>query len=397
MVTNLQLFAYSFITFIYHNLNLKIMKLKLISLMLFVQLCISGSVGAQCLNVGYENLNNKTTYKSTGVANLDNYLNIEKKYLEEIFRVKVDLKILDDRGQPNAYASKKSSNLVFFDGTVYLGYNLLNDEIENKNRGLQAVTGIMAHEFGHVLQEKLKCELVGPIRELHADFLAGFYMGIRKTHNSEEAISQFAESLFAKGDGELWDESHHGTPDQRVNAMLCGYVVSLTINDPKIAYEKGILILTNIGDNGDLGTKVRKAQNTNTTTPKTEKDEIFYTISFKVGNVDYYGLLLKSKDYNFFRVRFNDGSNEKIIQQRMTYKKTDKDISYIEGSNVINVVTKQTDITYSPDSFYFIKNDIGEFEIWNIDNKGNVGKCEFTKLESNTKINEWLRYLQWTN
>ena len=58
--------------------------------------------------------------------------------------------------------------------------------------------------------------------ELHADCLAGVYMGKTRDH-AKERMSAFARSLFAMGDYNFTSPYHHGAPEQRVAAMESGY------------------------------------------------------------------------------------------------------------------------------------------------------------------------------
>ncbi len=58
--------------------------------------------------------------------------------------------------------------------------------------------------------------------ELHADCLAGVYMGKTRVH-AKDRMSAFAQSLFARGDYAFNSPYHHGAPEQRVAAMEIGY------------------------------------------------------------------------------------------------------------------------------------------------------------------------------
>jgi hypothetical protein len=99
------------------------MKNGIICLMATLLFSING-LNAQCLQ-GKQS-NQLRLYESTGVGKLDQLLNAEKRLLEEFFKVKTELKILNDSDAPNAYATDKSSNTFYFDGTVYLGYRADN-------------------------------------------------------------------------------------------------------------------------------------------------------------------------------------------------------------------------------------------------------------------------------
>jgi hypothetical protein len=398
------------------------------SFILFVSLCLISLnySAAQCLNVNYQQVKNQPVYKSTGNAALDKVLNTEKANLENVFKVKVDLKILDDSQSPNAYATSESSNPFFFDGTVYIGYTLLNNELMKRKNGVFAVKGIMAHEFGHILQTKLKCELQGSQRELHADFLAGYYVAMRGEFKTEADLTAFAESLYEKGDSELWDESHHGTSEQRLKVMLAGFESSEQIKSPQEAYILGIKLLTNDGDNGNIGQSSETApsvnqretqkQTTNTQKPKYEPQrekqqalrfvavtlpdgiryEQAYSVKFEAGSVVHSGMLVLKNGVGKMRLYFKDPSCgcEHLVEQKMVVK-TSSNGTYIEGANPYDVHKQTRMATYNPDNFYFVKNKSGETEIWNVDLADNKAQVLLTPLTNEKDADWWLEDVLW--
>lgn len=375
---------------------------------------------AQCLNVNYQQVKNQSAYKSTGNTALDKVLNTEKANLENVFKVKVDLKILDDSKSPNAYATNESSNPFFFDGTVFMGYTLLNNELMKRKNGVFAVKGIMAHEFGHILQTKLKCELQGSQRELHADFLAGYYVAVRGEFKTEADLTAFAESLYEKGDSELWDESHHGTPEQRLKVMLAGFASAEKVNSPQEAYKLGIQLLTNGGDEGYVGAKNdtpsvnqeetqpskrqyvprEKEQETTQfvtiTLPDGVRYEQTYSVAFEVDGVDYEGVLVFKKGVGKMRLNFTKKScgQVHIVEQTMTVR-TLEEGTFVEGANPFDVENQSDNKDYNADNFYFVKNKSGEVEVWNVDAAGNKAQITLTPLTDKNEAIEWLKSVLW--
>ena len=61
--------------------------------------------------------------------------------------------------------------------------------------------------------------------ELHADFLAGYYAGVRKLQKPDFPAAIFATDAYASGDNDVNDRSHHGTPDERAAAIVRGFEV----------------------------------------------------------------------------------------------------------------------------------------------------------------------------
>jgi hypothetical protein len=82
--------------------------------------------------------------------------------------------------------------------------------------GSWAATGILAHEWGHMVQGNVS----GTAAELQADCLAGVFM--RGVGLPPQTVEQFAASNFFAGDAE-WSFGGHGTGPQRVTAARRGY------------------------------------------------------------------------------------------------------------------------------------------------------------------------------
>ncbi len=124
-------------------------------------------------------------------------------------------------------------------GIVTFGEELLRREISAAGgpEYASSVPAIMAHEFGHLLQMKNGSTATGSKYELQADYIAGWYMGRRTklvptTLTSQQALETIMRSFYNKGDYQLNDSSHHGTPDERVAAISAGYSNSqLNISD----------------------------------------------------------------------------------------------------------------------------------------------------------------------
>jgi len=82
--------------------------------------------------------------------------------------------------------------------------------------GSFAATGILAHEWGHMVQGPIS----GTAAELQADCLAGVFM--RGRGLPEQAVIEFATANWFAGDAEM-SLGGHGTGLQRRNAALRGY------------------------------------------------------------------------------------------------------------------------------------------------------------------------------
>jgi hypothetical protein len=356
------------------------MKNVILYLFWATQLFNFNSLNAQCHTLQSGQSNRMTTFKSTGVEALDEWIAIEKKLVEDFFKVKTDLHILDDSDSPNAFATEESSNTFRLDGTVYLGYKLLGSEL-SKKEGFSTVRGILAHEYAHILQLKLDCKLEGDMRELHADFMAGWYVGIRSLYKDKAGVIAFAKSLYAKGDVELWDEAHHGTPKQRLKAMLGGYAVSAKTTDPKIAYYAGVKIFSETEIQEEP--QEEKSEKVTIKSDGIVYDQIF-AIEFRDNNIDYSGLLIMKDGVGKMRLRYGN----KIVEQKMSWLTLTTGGVY-QGYNPIDVSTGKR-AEYRADNFYII-----DGKCWNMDDAGNKAKVTSVELTSVDKANEWLKYLNW--
>ena len=86
-----------------------------------------------------------------------------------------------------------------------------------QNNGAWAATGVLAHEWGHMVQGNVP---MGTAAELQADCLAGVYM--RGVGLPPSTVSQFANLNLLAGDP-VWSLAGHGLGGQRYNAAKRGY------------------------------------------------------------------------------------------------------------------------------------------------------------------------------
>lgn len=201
----------------------------------------TASMPKYCSMVGH-GLKASEMFSTSGDGNLDRALIAELRNIISVIPVGPGFKYIKDPS-PNAYATSET-HVPGTQGTVLLGMNLIKEEIQASSYGGVAVAGICAHECGHIFQffsdysDKLKGETAKLI-ELHADFIAGYYMGRRRQFSSDR-IAVFARSLFAKGDYSYNDPDHHGTPEQRFDALKRGYEVGLANTPFERAVQDGV-------------------------------------------------------------------------------------------------------------------------------------------------------------
>lgn len=185
-------------------------------LTIFISLVITHTSHSQCFISSFGSLGSLS--KTTGNTVLDQKFNFSKNDLESIFGVTADLYIYNDDTSPNAFATSHNS----YDGLIAFGRNMLINKLWNRSQGEACVAGILAHEFAHVLQiKKGMRQSNSKIKELQADFLAGYYIG--RKNFSLTSIQAFGNDLYSMGDYDFANSNHHGTPSERVSAMNEGY------------------------------------------------------------------------------------------------------------------------------------------------------------------------------
>lgn len=129
------------------------------------------------------------------------------------------------------------------DGTVLIGRRLILEE-QRRSQAYwgTSVTLFIAHEFAHIRQFKKRLNLPIQQRELHADYMAGWYLGAwnRNTGGTYANMEFAARALFSKGDYEFNALASHGSPEKRVSALKAGYRVGLARYSMEDAFRSGV-------------------------------------------------------------------------------------------------------------------------------------------------------------
>ncbi|UXX84547.1 hypothetical protein [Roseovarius pelagicus] len=116
------------------------------------------------------------------------------------------------------------------DGTILYQLDLLTEHLNSAYFGGSIVAGVIAHEFTHIIQfsdrdlysRLSKAHSTVKFLELHADFVAGYYMGTKFSHRSED-LETLARKIFELGDNNFTNIGHHGTPQERHVALRAGF------------------------------------------------------------------------------------------------------------------------------------------------------------------------------
>mgnify|MGYP000844754147 CR=1 FL=1 len=146
---------------------------------------------------------------------MQDWLCEQEQQLELFFGVDADLDWYDDSDGMNAVAIPGKSQILV--GSRLVRYHLLK-----AGRGVRSLQAILAHEYGHLAQEHYPNSLSFAYRELHADLLAGYYLG-RNGLVDASGFWVYANATFEIGDYDAGSFSHHGTPTERLACLMAGF------------------------------------------------------------------------------------------------------------------------------------------------------------------------------
>lgn len=162
------------------------------------------------------------TVSTTGNALLDAAFQREFEQQREFFGLTdVTWQFVDDCKEKNAFASPETQR-------IYFGVNLTK-ELYTTYATTLPLWQVMAHEFGHQMQythgDFYRNDPSVMRTELEADMFSGFYLGAAKNTNPAAEVQTILPVAFDHGDIAYNDPGHHGTPEQRMAAVLHGIVV----------------------------------------------------------------------------------------------------------------------------------------------------------------------------
>lgn len=112
------------------------------------------------------------------------------------------------------------------DHTIYMTTDLVDLAYQY---GDAALAYLLAHEYAHAMQTFFGFKPgITPISELQADCLAGLYLGLVTNITFDESdVQEIRYFAYSIGDDYIWEEQHHGTPQQRMDAVSIGINASL--------------------------------------------------------------------------------------------------------------------------------------------------------------------------
>jgi hypothetical protein len=172
---------------------------------------------------------NEEMFPKSGDNDFDLALAHTLSAMSELMDVLPGFCYFDDSEGENAYATNRVK-LNRGDGTVLFGKGLLRQLMRLKEHPDVTVAAVCAHEFGHILQYKRGLtRIVGAGQptvkriELQADFLAGYFAGVRKLARPQYPAAVYALTMHNLGDNAVNSPKHHGRPDERAAAIVRGF------------------------------------------------------------------------------------------------------------------------------------------------------------------------------
>ncbi|MFY9621490.1 MAG: hypothetical protein WAM70_08695 [Pyrinomonadaceae bacterium] len=188
---------------------------------------------------------------------LDASISQDIDQLNQMFGIRVAVYFPNDGMKDASFTPQQSAELILREdmdpsrvrltGSIFISLGLLQDEFTQANGSWMAVPAILSHEAAHAMQHANNFPYKNGVRkELHADFMAGWYIAHRcrcGTQNPKIAFDSFYRKGTSLG---FFDPDHHGTNEDRVAMMLAGFYYNYQTNDgsAKAAYDHALRIVS---------------------------------------------------------------------------------------------------------------------------------------------------------
>ncbi|GEM_PF-4281096 len=159
---------------------------------------------------------------SSGDRRFDAAVRAEAALLNKIFNVAPAFSFHDDGAVSEALALSDGKQT-----TILLGLSLVRELLGQQGwSGHSTIIGVLAHEWAHAYQyAQVPLEEKRFMMETHADFMAGWYLGIKKSSGVAQIDPvAFSSSLYKWGyRGAYFDPNQYGSPERRTAAMRAGF------------------------------------------------------------------------------------------------------------------------------------------------------------------------------
>ena len=158
---------------------------------------------------------------------------LDRALSRALLRLSRDFDVLPGFGYypGNSAIATSAVKLARADGTVLFGLPFMQRLLSRPEHPDACVVAVCAHEFAHIVQYKtgIHNKLTTGERnvrklELHADFMSGWFSGLRKLNNPDYPSVVFAALARDSGTQISDNPQFHGTPADRGNAVEQGFL-----------------------------------------------------------------------------------------------------------------------------------------------------------------------------
>ncbi len=193
---------------------------------------------------------------TTGDSELDSQLGRALVRLSRTFGVtpgfSIDSRFENEQYRRNAFAIPRTQ-ASRTKGTVVFGDVLFDELMQKPDEGI-TILAVLAHEFAHIKQfftprayRVLRPGSKTKRLELHADLLAGYYLGLQKRRLPNINLQIAGEHIVSIGDYAFDRDDHHGTPHERIIAAEKGFSMAENGVSFQEAFDAGIRFVLAIG------------------------------------------------------------------------------------------------------------------------------------------------------
>jgi hypothetical protein len=185
-------------------------------------------------------------FRTTGNASIDRDLDRALGVVADLFSVSPAFGFYDpakfqgsdepESSNMNAWATLENTDIPGTRGTVAFGWDLFRKEFYEYDNSGMTIMAIIAHEFGHILQGThgylSRIRTGNPQKsEINADFLAGYFLGMRKRRNAALQFRKAGELFIRLGhSAEGNPKRTHGNSQERLDAAEAGFRVAYVEN-----------------------------------------------------------------------------------------------------------------------------------------------------------------------
>jgi hypothetical protein len=203
-----------------------------------------------------DEINMKDYLVRTGNAALDADLEEDIARLDSVFGVHVSVYFPNDGLQDARFTTETNATLMTRDdvppseqaqmsGSIFISRGLFEEEFQRYGT-LMSIPGILAHEYAHAMQARYGFPYgKGIQRELHADFMSGWYTAYRCNCRQQDPRPAL-DAIARRGDNRgFFDPNSHGTNEQRAAFWMAGYnYFRQTGSDAMSAYQYALRLVS---------------------------------------------------------------------------------------------------------------------------------------------------------